>query len=211
MEAYSRVTRFCLVCNYVTRVIEPLASRCAKFRFKPLPVASMIERITFIAEKENVNLAEGAMNTILESAEGDMRKAVTFLQTSHQLGGASAANAVTSEIVIDISGQIPADTMSALWVAMGGWGFDGVKKAVDDIVYQGYPLGSLLVQLHDETVKKADLSDEAKAQICEKLALAEMALADGSSEALQLLDVAAYIQRRLSKNTANVDANIANH
>jgi replication factor C subunit 2/4 len=51
MEAYSKVTRFCLVCNYVTRLIEPLASRCAKFRFKPLPAESMRERLNYIASE----------------------------------------------------------------------------------------------------------------------------------------------------------------
>jgi replication factor C subunit 2/4 len=49
MELYSKVTRFCLICNYVTRIIEPLASRCAKFRFRPLPVSSMVSRMTQIA------------------------------------------------------------------------------------------------------------------------------------------------------------------
>ncbi len=49
IENYSRVTRFCLICNYVTRIIEPLASRCAKFRFKSLPESAMIGRLRFIA------------------------------------------------------------------------------------------------------------------------------------------------------------------
>ena len=49
MEAYSRVTRFCLICNYVTRVIEPLASRCAKFRFRSLLPETMISRLEEIA------------------------------------------------------------------------------------------------------------------------------------------------------------------
>ena len=49
IEIYSKVTRFCLVCNYVTRIIEPLASRCGKFRFKPLPVEAMKERVMDIA------------------------------------------------------------------------------------------------------------------------------------------------------------------
>lgn len=103
MEQFSKVTRFCLVCNYVTRIIEPLASRCAKFRFRPLPVQSMVERMTQIAVKENIRLAEGAMDSILRVSGGDMRKAVTYLQSSSQLCGDSA---ISSALVIDISGEV---------------------------------------------------------------------------------------------------------
>ena len=87
MEQYSKVTRFCLICNYVTRLIEPLASRCSKFRFKSLSPSSMINRLTYIAQQEQVNLGEGALDTIMDVCGGDMRKAVNYLQSSHQLSG----------------------------------------------------------------------------------------------------------------------------
>jgi len=61
METYSRITRFCLICNYVTRIIEPLASRCAKFRFKALDSVNTRQRIEFIAEQEHVQMEEGVV------------------------------------------------------------------------------------------------------------------------------------------------------
>ena len=221
MEAYSRVTRFCLICNYVTRVIEPLASRCAKFRFRPLPVHSMIERITFIGNQEKVNLAPGALDTILSASGGDMRKAVTFLQTSHQLACSSSnitdmtstsKNAmVTSEMVVDVAGQVPVTVMDELWKKMTGTAFEGMQHAVDKIIAEGYPMSAILSQLHDDTLKKSTISDVNKSLICEKLACADLALADGASEALQLLDVAAYMMRRLKGQTNLVDRLVAAH
>ena len=56
METYSKVTRFCLICNYVSKIIDPLASRCAKFRFKPLPINLMIDRLSYIAEQEKLKV-----------------------------------------------------------------------------------------------------------------------------------------------------------
>lgn len=104
IENYSKVTRFCLICNYVTRVIEPLASRCAKFRFKSLPPISMKTRIQDIASKEGVSVTEDTLNTLLSASQGDMRKAVTFLQSCHQLAGTKGV--ITPDIVYDVSGRV---------------------------------------------------------------------------------------------------------
>ncbi|KAI9830773.1 MAG: hypothetical protein M1826_004406 [Phylliscum demangeonii] len=88
METYSRITRFCLICNYVTRIIDPLASRCSKFRFKSLDQANARARLAQIAEREGVPLAEGALDALIRCSDGDLRKAITFLQSGARLVGA---------------------------------------------------------------------------------------------------------------------------
>ena len=88
METYSKITRFCLICNYVTRIIDPLASRCSKFRFKSLDQGNAKKRLEEIAEKEGVKLQEGAVETLIKCSEGDLRKAITYLQSAARLVGA---------------------------------------------------------------------------------------------------------------------------
>ncbi|KAL9070582.1 MAG: hypothetical protein Q9161_004752 [Pseudevernia consocians] len=88
METYSKITRFCLICNYVTRIIDPLASRCSKFRFKMLDQGNAKKRLEDIAEKENVKLENGAVDKLIKCSEGDLRKAITFLQSAARLMGA---------------------------------------------------------------------------------------------------------------------------
>ena len=85
METYSKITRFCLICNYVTRIIDPLASRCSKFRFKVLDQGNAKARIEEIALKENVKLAFGVADSLIKCSEGDLRKAITFLQSAAKL------------------------------------------------------------------------------------------------------------------------------
>lgn len=91
METYSKITRFCLICNYVTRIIDPLASRCSKFRFKTLDQGNAKKRLEDIAVNEDVKLEPGAVETLIKCSEGDLRKAITFLQSAARLVGAVKA------------------------------------------------------------------------------------------------------------------------
>lgn len=126
MEAYSRVTRFCLICNYVTRIIEPLASRCAKFRFKPLSLTSMVARLNYIAETEGVTLEENTMNSLMVSSGGDMRKAVTYLQSAHQLSGGAA---ISAALILDMTAAVPDTVVGQLWTALSSGSFDLLAQA----------------------------------------------------------------------------------
>ena len=89
METYSKMTRFCLVCNYVTRIIDPLASRCSKFRFKSLDQGNAVKRVDDIARLEGVALDKGVSEELVRVADGDLRKAITFLQSAARLVNAT--------------------------------------------------------------------------------------------------------------------------
>jgi replication factor C subunit 2/4 len=101
MEKESKTTRFCLICNYVSRIIVPIASRCAKFRFKPLTNNILQQRLKEICEKENVACSDGAIEALLLTSEGDMRKAITTLQSVARF---KSGDEVTKNDIYDIAG-----------------------------------------------------------------------------------------------------------
>lgn len=171
IEVYSKVTRFCLLCNYVTRIIEPLASRCAKFRFQPLPQQAMKSRLLEIANKEQAFFEDEALEEILRASQGDMRKAVTFLQSCYQLSGRSS-KAVSPSLVLDITGKIPGSLLDELWEATRGYAFDNIRVAVENLGYAGYPLSAVLAQLLSQITTRSDLplSDADRALIALKIA-----------------------------------------
>lgn len=166
METYSKITRFCLICNYVTRIIDPLASRCSKFRFKSLDQGNAIRRCEEIAQKEGVKLEDGAVKTLIKCSEGDLRKAITFLQSAARLVGAIApkkdddddamdvdveSKVVTVKSIEDIAGVIPDDTIAVLVQAMQPRGkgvvYDRVAKVVVDMVADGWSATQIVTQV----------------------------------------------------------------
>uniref|UniRef100_A0AAY4EAN7 AAA+ ATPase domain-containing protein n=1 Tax=Denticeps clupeoides TaxID=299321 RepID=A0AAY4EAN7_9TELE len=103
MEKESRTTRFCLICNYVSRIIEPLTSRCSKFRFRPLANDVQEERLLNICEKENIKYTKEAIQALVKVSDGDLRKAITFLQSVARLNGEKE---ITESAVIEIAGSL---------------------------------------------------------------------------------------------------------
>uniref|UniRef100_A0AAX7T1B6 AAA+ ATPase domain-containing protein n=1 Tax=Astatotilapia calliptera TaxID=8154 RepID=A0AAX7T1B6_ASTCA len=103
MEKESRTTRFCLICNYISRIIEPLTSRCSKFRFKPLANQIQEERLLEICEKENLKYTKESIAALVRVSEGDLRKAITFLQSAARL---NVDKEITDCAVIEIAGNM---------------------------------------------------------------------------------------------------------
>ncbi|CAJ0762067.1 5012_t:CDS:2, partial [Entrophospora sp. SA101] len=102
MENYSRVTCFCLICNYVSCIIEPLTSCCAKFRFKPLDISSAKKQIEHICENENINYDPKAIDEILKISNGNLRKSIMFLQSAARL---HQNERITADSILEIGGK----------------------------------------------------------------------------------------------------------
>ncbi|KAG2615137.1 hypothetical protein PVAP13_3NG032970 [Panicum virgatum] len=142
METYSKVTRFFFICNYISRIIEPLASRCAKFRFKPLSEDVMSNRIMHICNEEGLNLDSQALSTLSAISQGDLRRAITYLQSAARLFGSS----ISSADLISVSGVIPEDVVKSLLAACRSGEFDVANKEVSNIIAEGYPVSQLMAQ-----------------------------------------------------------------
>jgi replication factor C subunit 3/5 len=87
VEKYTKNVRFCLICNYVNKIIPALQSRCTKFRFAPLDTSAISERIETIASGEKITLTAEGKEALLLLAKGDMRKVLNILQSTHAAFG----------------------------------------------------------------------------------------------------------------------------
>ncbi|KAK2969432.1 hypothetical protein RJ640_011802, partial [Escallonia rubra] len=189
----TNVRIFLLLKYFLFRIIEPLASRCAKFRFKPLSEDIMTSRILHICREEGLNLDSEALSTLSSISQGDLRRAITYLQGAARLFGSS----ISSKDLISVSGVVPQEVVQALFSGCRSGNFDLADKEVKNVIAEGYPVSQMLSQLFDIVVEADDISDEQKARICKKLGEADKRLVDGADEYLQLLDVASNTMRAL--------------
>ncbi|KAH8885177.1 replication factor C [Thozetella sp. PMI_491] len=215
METYSKITRFCLICNYVTRIIDPLASRCSKFRFKSLDQGNAKKRLEDIAQLEGVGLEDGAIDALIKCSDGDLRKATTFLQSAARLVGAVAVDGadgdkmevdnklVTVKIVEDIAGVIPDNTIDSLVKAMkprtSGETYQAVAEVVESMVADGWSATQTMNQLYQAVVYDEAIPDVKKNQIVSVFSEVDKRLVDGADEHLSILDLALRISSILSQ------------
>ncbi|RUP49819.1 hypothetical protein BC936DRAFT_141369 [Jimgerdemannia flammicorona] len=184
METYSKITRFCLVCNYVSRIIEPLASRCAKFRFKPLDILNTTARIQEICTKENVTIQPEAVTALISASEGDLRKAIMFLQSAYRL---HKHEAITPASVREIAGVIPEPVIDKLVATWQTTDFAQISQVVGEVIASGFSATQIVSQLHDRLIADEFLTTKQKAKIAMHLGDVDKYLVDGADEHLQVL------------------------
>lgn len=197
MEKESKTTRFCLICNYVSRIIGPITSRCAKFRFKPLSDTILEERLKTICQLESVKCDSQAIQTLLVTSEGDMRKAITTLQSAARL---KMNENITREDIIEIFGVIDEEVILNLFNSCRSGSFERLDRTVKDLMLDGNSAGQIILQLHDFVVPSDDLNDQQKSLICERIAVIDKRLMDGANEYLQIMDLCTFIMQQVCRS-----------
>lgn len=202
MEVYSKTTRFCLICNYVSRIIEPIASRCSKFRFQPISADLMLKRLEDICKKEEVKYTNvQVLQHLISVCEGDLRQAITTLQSAHRLAGKE--NELDLDLIQEVSGFIPRRHINRFIAICKSKSLERMEEYIKDLIDEGYTASQFLAQIHDWLLTQSKMSDANLSKIIPAFALAEHRFCDGSDEHIQLLYVASVIMKNFENGLAS--------
>jgi replication factor C small subunit len=182
MELYTQTTRFVLACNYLSKIIEPIQSRTALFRFYPLKKEDVVNRLAYIAKNEGVEYDEKALETIYDITQGDMRKSINILQA------ASAYGKVTVEAVYKVLGLAqPKEVREMINSALSGKFNEARAKLRELLVNYGLSGEDVVKQVHREiTGGELQIPEELRVLLADYIGEVEFRIMEGADDEIQL-------------------------
>jgi len=181
MERFTETCRFVLCANYSGRIIEPIQSRCAPFRFTHLPREEQDHYLQEIAEKEKLKISSDGLDAIFEVCGGDLRRAINTLQSA-----ASLSKPIDAKIVYSITGKAsPADVQKMIKVAIDGDFVEARKQLRDMIQKYGVSGSDLIRQIHTE-IFRSDTPEKWKIRLADIVGEVDYRLVEGADEEVQL-------------------------
>jgi len=192
MEKYTRRCRFILICNYSSRIIEPIQSRCAIFRFTPLSDEDIEHQLRMIAEKENLQLFEEGLEAIIYISNGDMRYSINLLQAA-----ASINHVIDQDSIFKVAGTAhPKKIRTILKTALDGKFLEARNQLLELISKLGQSGLDIIRQIHKELFNIEEISDEKKIYLAEKIGDINFRLIEGGDEEIQLSALIAYFSKK---------------
>ncbi len=181
MESYSSISRFILICNWSSRIIEPIQSRCAIFRFKTLSESDQRKYIERIIKGEGLRISKKAIDAIIYLAEGDLRRVANLLQASAALG-----KKITEAVVYDVASQAkPDDVKKMLLLALEGR-FEDARKLLHELLLRQGLAGSDVIREIHKQIYSLPVPERIKLQMIEKTGEFEFRISEGGSDLIQL-------------------------
>jgi replication factor C small subunit len=181
MESYAQTCRFILSCNYSSKIIDPIQSRCAIYRFKPLGAGAVKEEIARIACKECLTISDAAMDAIVYIAQGDMRKAINALQ-----GAAIIRNSIDETMVYAITSTARPDEINELLTRSLKGDFDGAESLLAHLLHErGIAPNELINQCY-RTILNMDIDRKLKVRLIDHIGETDFRLSEGANSDIQL-------------------------
>ena len=181
MENYTSTCRFILSCNYSSKIIDPIQSRCVVFRFRLLEKKEIEKVIKKITENEKITIDEKAIQALYEGSEGDCRRAINLLQAS-----SSISLIITEEIInILLSNAKPKDVRVVIDYALSG-DFEKSREKLLDIMLKESIAGTDIIKAIQKEIWGLNIDPELKVRLTEKTGEIEFRLVEGSDEFIQL-------------------------
>ncbi|MEI6796495.1 MAG: replication factor C small subunit [Methanomassiliicoccales archaeon] len=188
MERYSATCRFILSCNYSSKIIEPIQSRCAVFRFRPLRGDDIKGSLRKIAINEKVGVTDEVIDTLVHLTDGDMRRAINTLQAI-----ASTGEEITGDLVYSaLASARPEEVNDMLRLALDGR-FSEARNTLEEIMLKyGLSGEDVIKQIH-RSWQDLDISDDDKIRLLDRTGEIEFRLVAGANERIQLEALLAYV------------------
>lgn len=181
MERFAGTARFILSCNYSSRIIEPIQSRCAVFRFRPLKPEDVTKMVRKVAQAEKVEVAKDGLEALLYVAQGDLRRAVNTLQVAGSLG-----KRVDEDAIYKVTATArPEEVKAMLELALKGEFLKARDKLDEMLVTYGLSGEDVLKQVHRAIFDLA-VADLAKVELLDRVGEADFRLVEGANERIQI-------------------------
>tara|TARA_B100000287_G_scaffold277673_1_gene261625 strand:- start:631 stop:1584 length:954 start_codon:yes stop_codon:yes gene_type:complete len=188
MEKYVSSSRFVLLCNYPGKIIEPIQSRCAFFRFQRLGDDIIKAQMEYISKQENVDYTSKGLDMLVKVSNGDLRKAINVLQATAATGGK-----IEETSVLETVGGVDPNEIEKLLNAARNQEFDRAKGKLQDLIFVRGVAGSDIIREINSNITKMDFSDESKLKIIDRLAEVDFRLTEGASPDIQIAALLAHI------------------
>jgi len=188
MESHTSVSRFILICNWSTKIIEPIQSRCAVFRFRALADDDIKTYIERIARSEKLKVDNAAIAAMIEITEGDLRRVSNLMQSAASLG-----NNIDEDTVYDAASRAkPNDVRDMLRLAMNGNFMEARKTLQSLLLKQGLAGADVLSEVHRQ-IYSLDMSEEKKMELIDKCGEYDFRISEGGNELIQIEALLAQI------------------
>ena len=183
MEEYSKLTRFCIICNYHNKIIDPIESRCMLFRFKPIQENDIIEKLNFICKNENFDCPDVFLAQIVKNCRGDLRKAINYLQKFYNNFG----TILNQDKLNEFSGIIPQKTFNELTTAIINKDSSNIDKIINEVVNDGYSLVNQILFFHNYIKSNENFTSKERALLSIKLTEIDYNLIKGGDELIEFM------------------------